>query len=68
MAIDNGPEGVREAILGKLAALVCEGAIADEKRLLLALLDREWPVRDPKLQARASYQRRSRAAWWASRG
>ncbi len=67
-AIDEGPEEVCEAILGKLAALVCEGAIAGEKRLLLALLDREWPVPGPKLQARASYLSRSRAARWGSWG
>ena len=67
-AIDEGSEEVGEEILGKLAALVCEGAIAGEKRLLLPLLDREWPVPGPKLQARASYRSRSRAARWGNLG
>ena len=42
-ATDEGSGEVSDAILRKLAELFVEGAIAGETRLLLALLDSEWP-------------------------
>ena len=69
-AIDEGPEPVADAIyeqlLNALAARLMEHGRGVD-RLVLAFLDREWPLPNPHQYARVRENSRRRVVSWARR-